>query len=280
MSDEGSGVLGKLKAIKDYLDTNLSATRAAKLDNLTGHVALASTALSNATWTSARAAKLDNLDKALSDVAVETPLDQFIFGICYGMDLKVFPPELPDVASVYESDDTQFWDEPIRDGTAAYSGISAANTWKTLLDVTSGSGRFFGVIGPHAKNNTTSRTLDYRITIDGVSKTFSDTYTPSDSTFGRWDPFLLAAIYPHYEADYLAWGNTGGGTFESGPIAMTTRKFGNNFTPPTPHIMRALGLGKIYTSSIKVEVRCSIRDTTEHGDRAMVLYWPDNYGGA
>jgi len=53
------GVPGKLKAISDYLTTNWTAGRAAKLDLLTVAPAPASTALTNATWTDARAAKID-----------------------------------------------------------------------------------------------------------------------------------------------------------------------------------------------------------------------------
>lgn len=58
------GVPGKLKTISDYLTTNLAAVRAAKIDNLDAAIstrAAASTALSNATWTNARAAKLDSI---------------------------------------------------------------------------------------------------------------------------------------------------------------------------------------------------------------------------
>lgn len=56
------GVPGKLKTISDYLTTNLSTTRAAKVDNLDAAMstrAAAATALTNATWTDARAAKID-----------------------------------------------------------------------------------------------------------------------------------------------------------------------------------------------------------------------------
>ena len=56
------GVPGKLKTISDYLTTNWTTARAAKVDALDAAVttrAAAATALTNATWTDARAAKLD-----------------------------------------------------------------------------------------------------------------------------------------------------------------------------------------------------------------------------
>lgn len=55
------GLPGKIKYIKDYLTTNWTAARAAKLDFLTAAVAVANTALSTSIWTSARAAKLDGI---------------------------------------------------------------------------------------------------------------------------------------------------------------------------------------------------------------------------
>jgi hypothetical protein len=54
------GVPGKLKTISDLLTTYWTAARAAKLDYLTGNVALASTAVSNADYTSTRATFLDS----------------------------------------------------------------------------------------------------------------------------------------------------------------------------------------------------------------------------
>lgn len=53
------GVPGKLKAISDYLTTNWTTTRAAKLDYLTANVAVASTALDSTVWTSTKAGYVD-----------------------------------------------------------------------------------------------------------------------------------------------------------------------------------------------------------------------------
>lgn len=56
------GVPGKLKTIYDYLVANLSTTRTAKIDNLDAAIstrAAASTALTNATWTDAKAGFID-----------------------------------------------------------------------------------------------------------------------------------------------------------------------------------------------------------------------------
>jgi hypothetical protein len=58
------GVPGKLKTISDWLTTYWTAARAAKVDNLDAAVstrAAAATALSTATWTNARAAALDSI---------------------------------------------------------------------------------------------------------------------------------------------------------------------------------------------------------------------------
>lgn len=61
------GVPGKLKTINDWLVNNLSVARTAKIDNLDAAIstrAVASTALTNVTWTDARAAKLDGAAQA------------------------------------------------------------------------------------------------------------------------------------------------------------------------------------------------------------------------
>lgn len=60
-----SGASGRLKAIYTYLTSYLSATRCAKIDNLDTTLtsrAPASTAVSSATWTAARAGYLDKLN--------------------------------------------------------------------------------------------------------------------------------------------------------------------------------------------------------------------------
>lgn len=70
------GVPGKLKTISDHLTTNLSTTRAAKVDNLDAAIstrAPASTALTNATWTNARAEKIDTLETKID--TLETKVD-------------------------------------------------------------------------------------------------------------------------------------------------------------------------------------------------------------
>lgn len=53
------GVPGKLKGISDYLTTNWTTARAAKLDYLTATAAPAATALDNTVWTGAKAAFID-----------------------------------------------------------------------------------------------------------------------------------------------------------------------------------------------------------------------------
>lgn len=60
-----SGATGRLKAVYDYLVANLSVARAAKIDNLDAAISTragASTALSSATWTGTRAGYLDKIE--------------------------------------------------------------------------------------------------------------------------------------------------------------------------------------------------------------------------
>ena len=74
------GVPGKLKTVIDHLTTHLSSTRAAKIDNLDATIstrAAASTALSTATWTTARAEKLDRVDMPLIANSLVPILDGF-----------------------------------------------------------------------------------------------------------------------------------------------------------------------------------------------------------
>lgn len=71
------GVPGKLKTISDHLLTYWTAARAAKVDNLDAAIstrAVAATALSTAQWTNARAAKLDNLIETSVIQSIQTGL--------------------------------------------------------------------------------------------------------------------------------------------------------------------------------------------------------------
>ncbi len=66
------GVPGKLKTISDYLTGTLYpyiTTRTANLDTTISSRAAASTALTNATWTDTRAAKIDTIDTTVSATA-------------------------------------------------------------------------------------------------------------------------------------------------------------------------------------------------------------------
>lgn len=69
------GVPGKLKTISDYLTTHFASTRAAKIDNLDAAIstrAAAATALTNATWTDVRAAKLDSISATGAIKSIQT----------------------------------------------------------------------------------------------------------------------------------------------------------------------------------------------------------------
>lgn len=68
MSDFLLGVPGKLKTVIDYLTTNLSIARSAKIDNLDTTLssrAAGSTALSTAVWTNTRAGLLDGVVRSI-----------------------------------------------------------------------------------------------------------------------------------------------------------------------------------------------------------------------
>jgi len=271
MSDEAIGVLGKLKAIKDYLDTHLSVTRAAKLDNLTGNVALSSTAMSNAVWTSARLAKLDNLDKALSEARTDMPLKQFMWGCARRLKME-------DTTTSHYIDGSGFWDELELEKYGGYTWITAANTWKTVVDITNGSGLFMGAVLPHCNDATVSRTQDLRITIDGTAKTFSDTFTPG-SGYPVAAFFLPAVIKADSENKWVF--SNSSGSFTSAPSNMIQIVLGNqDIGMLPPRLMKRLRAGKRFTSSLKVEVRSSVRDATIYGDRTAAFYALDNYGGA
>jgi hypothetical protein len=69
------GVPGKLKATYDHLMTHLASARAAKIDNLDAAIstrAPASTALSNGTWTNALAAILGNTIQTTVVASIQT----------------------------------------------------------------------------------------------------------------------------------------------------------------------------------------------------------------
>jgi hypothetical protein len=69
------GVPGKIKAVYDHLTTHLASARAAKIDNLDAAIstrAAASTALSNATWTNALASILGNTIQTTVIASIQT----------------------------------------------------------------------------------------------------------------------------------------------------------------------------------------------------------------
>ena len=157
------GVPGKLKTLTD----RLTSGRAANLDNLNATVssrAAAASALSNATWTDARAGKLDKLDKLdnafqSTDAFVAKPIAGGILGT--------------DQSGVTSSDNG---------GLGSLSTNST--TFSNVLSVT-GAGVLEFLGGSKANSATGSHQI--RLTIDGtVIGTYSTGANSVSSVCGGW----------------------------------------------------------------------------------------------
>lgn len=154
------GVPGKLKAVYDYLTTNWTTTRAAKLDYLTANVAVASTALSNAQWTNARAAQLDLVvanPQAKPPISTNTQTN------------KVLPQAITFYGGYYL-------------GTESFS--TASSTLVDVLNITSGSG-VLEFLAAGQTDATAGRQVRLVVTIDGTvayDNTATSGGTPSHAT--------------------------------------------------------------------------------------------------
>jgi len=152
-----AGVPGKLKTLID----RLTATRAANLDNLNATVgsrAVASTALLNTVWTSAKAAFLD---VALSSRASQASLDTMAAAqILSAPPVQLIPRTVDGVTLESESQVSQ-----TRSFGRKYSPSLTIGTWYTLINI-SGAGvlNWFSVYESHS----TSKNVSIRITLDGV----------------------------------------------------------------------------------------------------------------
>jgi len=117
------GVPGKLATIYTHLTTHLGSTRAAKIDNLDAAISTrsaAATALSTATWTGTRAGYLDNLN------------DGGIPGTVKSIQTDVFYATTGTVAGTGEDD--QYKDITITSVTTAKSVV----TIQPIIDPTYG----------------------------------------------------------------------------------------------------------------------------------------------
>ena len=150
-----SGILntGKIQTLLD----RLTAVRAAFLDAAISTRAAASTALTNATWTDARAAKLDNLDAAVSSAGSKAPTallgrvqsNTYLVG-----DFAQNGGALPG--------------EPYSASTSTY------DSWTTIHSVSSDSG-VIEIMGAWCKANASNLNAQLRLTIDSTVVYTSDT---------------------------------------------------------------------------------------------------------
>lgn len=147
------GVPGKLKTLIDYLNANLSTTRAAKIDNLDAAIstrAPSSTALSNANYTAARAGYLDNLGGGAvalrSDPLLSPPI------------AANFPGLTAPSAAIMASTNTG--------QLSLGSGITSSPTPVDVLNIT-GAGVLNFLVISNAWNN--AQNIFLRLIIDGVT---------------------------------------------------------------------------------------------------------------
>lgn len=154
-----AGVPGKLKTLID----RLTATRAANLDNLNATVssrAAASTALSNAVWSDARAAKLDMLP--IVDPVSESPIAADWPTLSFGG---------------FGTSDAEIVKRVV-------GGVAFATSSASLVDVVSVTGRgvlsFVAVMTP-----AVAQTLQLQIIIDGVT-VLDATGGPSSAISNAW----------------------------------------------------------------------------------------------
>jgi hypothetical protein len=139
------GVPGKLSTIIGWFTNYWTAARAAKLDYLTGNVALSSTAVSNSDYTPARAAALDNIAALGTNPILSPP-------IANGLTL---PNNVLSSNVTYNT------------LTAACAGQYATSTSTSYVAVVSVTGK--GVLNFLAlMSGNTNAIYNLRLTIDGV----------------------------------------------------------------------------------------------------------------
>ncbi len=150
-------LFARLKQIYDYLTT------------------MASTALSTSTWTSTRAAKLDLVGIANPTTSDKTTIMNYL--------------RLLESNSVIQ---------PTKPRNAEFSAATiTANTWYTVLDITSGQGilsRLSGYTNMNGNHN-----FDFEITIDGViQNTTKPTYSSCSRGIAALTSSITADMSQHY----------------------------------------------------------------------------------
>lgn len=162
------GVPGKLATLLARITSTRTTAIDTYLDAGISSRAAAATALSNADYTSARAAKLDLLK--------------------FGTRAHADPRRLPlywERASVYINGGTNyssaagFWTTDLNNTQQYFIASVATNdTYVTVASV-SGRGVFAGILGPRTDNN--GDTTTFRITVDGTVYTIAGTFNATPS---------------------------------------------------------------------------------------------------
>jgi len=139
-----AGLPGKIKTLID----RLTSTRATNLDNLDAAItsrAVASTALSNATWTNALAAELDGLAPAIAACAQETT-----------------PLLRPPIAGGYVDNNAAFTASIVAAGIPA--SLSSSTTYVDVVNYTGQGVLSFAA----AQTLVAAQSASIRVVIDGV----------------------------------------------------------------------------------------------------------------
>lgn len=153
----------------------ITATVAARLDATLSTLAVAATALSTATWTNTRAAKLDNLDVPTSSVAAKAPISSGLVG------RFVSHANLDDLGSTAYA-------VPVTATETAY------NTWKTLLTYTGSGVISLLAVKQTAGGNASSRDIQLSLLIDGNEVYLSDAdFWQTNSTDDNKGVWLVGA---------------------------------------------------------------------------------------
>jgi hypothetical protein len=173
-----AAILGKVNALR----TDYTNARAAKLDNLDAAVttrAAAATALSNATWTNAKAGYLDMPLSGLALTALRDPrLSPYI-----GTLGNAQACGNSGAAYYLSGDDSTGNDSKYASGSLIADStmfnymapITVADTYVTVADITSGGGWLFSLASPSSVNADGTATHTIRITVDGVAYVLSKT---------------------------------------------------------------------------------------------------------
>ena len=167
-----AGLPGQLKTLLD----RLTVTRAAKLDNIDAALstlAAASTALDDTVWTPARAAKIDALNAALSTRALQADA---VSTANYTSTRAAYLDTLNTNADAKVSEAGGLL-YPGSNG-AGGEGSVTSSSWTTVYSYTgSGALIFLKMIG-QGKDDNSSTTCHFRVVIDG-NNAWGDTFATS-----------------------------------------------------------------------------------------------------